>query len=346
MIIALKNNAQPKEKENLFNLLNSLSIAFQYIEKQNIVVLPKFNEPSIIKNQPAVESIYEIETPYQLASNVWKKKTSFNVGGIEISNSTFNIIAGPCSVENEEQVYNTAEFLSKNGIKFIRGGAFKPRTSPYSFRGLGVDGLKLLHKAAQEFDLRVVTEILDLSLLDDVYQYTDILQVGSRNMQNFFLLNELGKIDKPILLKRGMSAKLNDWLLAAEYILCGGNDKVILCERGIRSFDPMSRNVLDLGIISLAKELSHLPIIIDPSHGTGMASRVMPMALAAAAAGADGLIIEIHPEPSKALSDSQQALSFNQFSELLSNLNILLQNLPYSKSETHLNSSVLKLQSL
>ncbi len=346
MIIALKDTSLVKEKQNLFNLLNSFSIAFQYIEKQNIVVLPKFNEPSIIKNQPVVESIYEIETSYQLASNVWKKKTSFDVSGIEISNSKFNIMAGPCSVENEEQIYKTAEFLSKNGIKFIRGGAFKPRTSPYSFRGLGVDGLKLLHKAAQEFDLHVVTEILDLSLLDDVYQYADILQVGSRNMQNFFLLNELGKIDKPILLKRGMSAKLNDWLLAAEYILSGGNDKVVLCERGIRSFDPMSRNVLDLGIISLVKELSHLPIIIDPSHGTGVASRVMPMALAAAAAGADGLIIEIHPEPPKALSDSQQTLSFNQFSELLLNLNTLLPNLPYSKTETHLGSPVLKLQSL
>jgi 3-deoxy-7-phosphoheptulonate synthase len=259
-----------------------------------------------------------------LASNKWKKNTRFDVKGVPVGGNLFNIIAGPCSVESEEHIYKTAEFLHKLGIKFIRGGAYKPRTSPYSFMGLGKKGLEVMYAAAQKYDLRVVTEIMDLSLLDEVSAYSDILQVGSRNMQNFYMLKELGKTTKPVLLKRAMHAKVTEWLLAAEYILSGGNNAVILCERGIRSFDPDSRNVMDVGVIPLLKELSHLPVIADPSHGTGASSRVQAMSLASAAAGANGLIIEIHPEPHKALSDSAQAISFEQFETLLAKLSVLL----------------------
>lgn len=346
MIIQLKNNASKGDITELMTVINSNSISHQFIEDQNIIVLPKNNNSLLFKNNNAVQSVTEIDTPFQLAHKAWKSKTSFVVNDTEISTDTFNIIAGPCSIENEEQIYQTAEFLSKLGIRFIRGGAFKPRTSPYSFRGLGVDGLKLLHKAAKQYDLNVVTEILDLQVLDDICEYADILQVGSRNMQNFYMLNELGKINKPVLLKRGMSARAYEWLLAAEYILSGGNEKVILCERGIRSFDPQSRNVMDLGVIPLIKELSHLPIIADPSHGTGISSRVKSMALAATAAGADGLIVEIHPKPSSALSDKEQALTFGEFEDLVKGVNSLLPHLSEITSSAINNVPSLNLQSL
>ena len=230
MIIKLINNSSTDEKNEVFKLLNSNSIAYQFIENDNIIIVPKFNDTNLFKNKTAIETAIEIETPFQLANKSWKQHTEIKVDSVEISANTFSVMAGPCSVESEEQIFTTAEFLSKSGVHFIRGGAFKPRTSPYSFRGLGVEGLKLLHKAAKQYQLKVVTEILDLSLLDDIYQYTDILQVGSRNMHNFYLLNELGKIEKPILLKRGMNAKVYEWLLAAEYILSGGNQNVILCD--------------------------------------------------------------------------------------------------------------------
>ncbi len=253
------------------------------------------------------------------------------------------MIAGPCAIENEDQIFSTAAFLAGKGLKFIRGGAYKPRTSPYSFKGLGKSGLELISKAAVKYNLRVVTEIMDLNLLDEVYEYADILQVGSRNMQNFHMLRELGKIDKPVMLKRGMNAKVNEWLLAAEYILSGGNEKVILCERGIRGFDPETRNVMDVGIIPLVKELSHLPIIADPSHGTGASQRVLPMSLASAAAGADGLMIEVHPNPSAALSDSQQAINFEMFDSLVDQTVLILHTLgKHADCET----DILKPQSL
>ncbi|MFI5221028.1 MAG: 3-deoxy-7-phosphoheptulonate synthase [Bacteroidia bacterium] len=347
MIVKLKNNLTKEKFNELTSLISSLSINFHFIEKENVLVLPKFNEPTIFKNREQVESILEIETPFQLASKIWKTKSSIKIDDLQINSDTFTIIAGPCSVENEKQIFDTAEFISGLGVKFIRGGAFKPRTSPYSFRGLGIEGLKLLKNAAQKYELKVVTEILDLRFLDEVYQYADILQVGSRNMQNFTLLHELGKLEKPILLKRGMNAKVYEWLLAAEYILSRGNQNVILCERGIRSFDPQSRNVLDIGVIPIMKELSHLPIIVDPSHGTGIASRVKPLSLAATAGGADGLIIEIHPEPAKALSDKEQALNFSEFKDLLNAVDLLLSHLPEPKTALHKkNPSLVNLQVL
>ena len=324
MIIVLKPNSAVADKQSLFDYLNQQNIAFHIVAQQNVVVITK---QSYINNLPdfaCIEDLYKIETKYKLASNIWKNETQFSVNQIPVGGNVFNIMAGPCSVESEEQIFTTAEFLSKLGVKFLRGGAYKPRTSPYSFRGLGLEGLQLLRKAADKYNMSVVTEILDYSLLEEVMEYADVLQVGSRNMHNFYLLDKLGKINKPILLKRGFQGKAAEWLLAAEYILSGGNEKVILCERGIRGFDSSSRNVLDLGIVPIIKELSHLPIIIDPSHGTGAASRVKPASLAAAAIGASGVLIEVHPNPTVALSDSEQSLTFKMFEELLTETKKLL----------------------
>ncbi|MDW8346116.1 MAG: 3-deoxy-7-phosphoheptulonate synthase [Bacteroidia bacterium] len=271
-----------------------------------------------------VVDVYRVDEPYKLASRTWKKNsTCFEVKGVTVGAEELNIIAGPCSIESEEHIFEMAALISKEGVKFIRGGAFKPRTSPYSFQGLGIEGLKMIRKAADTYDLRVVTEIMDASQIDDVCLYADIVQVGTRNMQNFYLLKQLGKINKPVLLKRGMSAQITEWLMAAEYILSGGNEKVILCERGIRTFDHTGRNTLDVSAIPIVHELSHLPIFADPSHGTGNRNRVIPMSLASVAAGADGLMIEVHSCPEKALSDGPQALYPEQFMALMTQLRAL-----------------------
>lgn len=250
-------------------------------------------------------------------------QTIIEVNGIKIGGEDLAIIAGPCAVESEEQLYTIGAFLANKGIKIMRGGAYKPRTSPYSFQGLMEDGLKLLRGVSQKYDMAIITEVLDLSLLDTVYPYTDILQIGARNMKNYHFLKELGKTDKPIMLKRGMDATLEEWLLAAEYILMGGNQQVILCERGIRTFDHTTRNTMDIAAIPLVKQLSHLPVIADPSQATGNRDIVGPLSLAAVAAGADGLMIEVHNNPEKALSDGPQSLYFEQFSDLLEKLKLL-----------------------
>ena len=250
-------------------------------------------------------------------------RTIIEVNGIKIGGEDLAIIAGPCAVESEEQLYTIGAFLANKGIKIMHGGAYKPRTSPYSFQGLMEDGLKLLRGVSQKYDMAIITEVLDLSLLDTVYPYTDILQIGARNMKNYHFLKELGKTDKPIMLKRGMDATLEEWLLAAEYILMGGNQQVILCERGIRTFDHTTRNTMDIAAIPLVKQLSHLPVIADPSQATGNREIVSPLSLAAVAAGADGLMIEVHNNPEKALSDGPQSLYFEQFSDLLEKLKLL-----------------------
>jgi 3-deoxy-7-phosphoheptulonate synthase len=258
---------------------------------------------------------------YRLVAKDYKDgPTVVKVGDDYIGAQELCIIAGPCAVESEEQVITIAKQVSELGIRFIRGGAYKPRTSPYAFQGLKKEGLQLLRKVSEEFNLKVVTEVLDTSLLEEVYPYADILQVGSRNMKNFQFLKELGKLDKPILLKRGMSATVEEWLLAAEYIMLGGNENIILCERGIRTFDTSLRNTMDIASIPLVKELSHLPIIADPSQGSGKRSLVGPMSLAALAAGADGLMIEVHNEPDSALSDGFQSIYIHQLAELLPKL--------------------------
>jgi 3-deoxy-7-phosphoheptulonate synthase len=305
----------------LVNKLKQTKFDYIYLSNKQEFVIPKLNDKSFLNEfSNSISEIIEIDTPFQLSSNKYKKHTEININGSEISNDGFSIIAGPCSIESEEQIFHTAEFISSKGLKFLRGGAYKPRTSPYSFRGMGLDGLKFIKEAATLHGLNVVTELMDLSLLDEVLEYSDIIQVGSRNMSNFFMLAELGKVKKPVMLKRGMIAKTNEWLLAADYILSNGNEDVILCERGIRSFDPQMRNVFDVNVIPLIQSLSHLPIIADPSHGTGEAKFVYPISLAAVAAGANGLMIEIHPNPKLALSDSNQALNFDEFDNFLSGI--------------------------
>jgi 3-deoxy-7-phosphoheptulonate synthase len=259
--------------------------------------------------------------PYQLVSREWKKEdTIIQLKNTAIGGGNISLMAGPCAVENEDQIFTICEFLSKQNVKILRGGAYKPRTSPYSFQGLKKDGLILMRNAADKYGMSVITEVMDTNLVDEVYQYADILQVGTRNMQNYQLLRALSKIDKPVMLKRGMSSTMEEWLLAAEYILSGGNDKVMLCERGIRTFENATRNTLDLGIVPLLKSVSHLPVIVDPSQGTGLRELVVPMSMAALLAGADGVMVEVHNQPEEALSDGDQSLYFDQFNDLVTKL--------------------------
>ncbi|MCB0734855.1 MAG: 3-deoxy-7-phosphoheptulonate synthase [Flavobacteriales bacterium] len=258
---------------------------------------------------------------YKLAARKSKaSSTIVDVGNIRIGGDEVVMIAGPCAVESEEQIEVIARTISQLGVGLLRGGAYKPRTSPYSFQGLKEPGLKLMRNVADRYSLGVVTEVMDLSLLETVYPYADILQVGSRNMKNYHFLKELGKTRKPILLKRGMDATVEEWLLAAEYLLLGGNEQVILCERGIRTFDDSTRNTLDTVAIALAKELSHLPVLADPSQATGNRDLIKPASMSAVASGADGLMIEVHDHPEKALSDGPQSLYLDQFEEMLPDL--------------------------
>lgn len=291
-----------------------------------LLITPKQNFTLPTQNQIKVSSFrfyMSTRKPYQLVSREWKSSdTTFNVNGVEIGKELM-MIAGPCAVENEEQIFTISEFLAKHNIKFMRGGAYKPRTSPYSFQGLKTEGLALMRKAADTHGLAVVSEIMSVDKIDEFHEYVDVFQVGTRNMQNYPLLRALSKTDKPVLLKRGMSSTIEEWLLAAEYIVSGGNEKVILCERGIRTFETATRNTLDLSAIPLVKQLSHLPVIVDPSQGTGVRDLVGPMSAAAIAAGADGLIIEVHNQPEEALSDGDQSIYLDQFETLLQKLSQL-----------------------
>jgi 3-deoxy-7-phosphoheptulonate synthase len=273
---------------------------------------------------PGVEAVTRITDPYKLASRTFRKEdTIVDIQGVKIGGGHLAMMAGPCSVESEEQVHDVARIVKEGGARILRGGAFKPRSSPYSFQGHGETALQWMRTAADESGLAVVSEIMDPRALEMMLGYVDCLQVGARNMQNFELLKELGRVRRPILLKRGMSATIEEWLLSAEYILAGGNGDVILCERGIRTFENATRNTLDISAIPVVKKLSHLPIVVDPSHGTGRRDKVIPMARAAVAAGADGLIIEVHNDPEKALSDGAQSLYPQQFDRLMGELRII-----------------------
>ncbi len=278
----------------------------------------------VLEVLPGVKECIRVTKPYKLASReMHKHDTVIATPQTEIGPKTFTVIAGPCSVENEAMIFQTAEFLLSRGVKMMRAGAFKPRTSPYAFQGMGVEGLAILKRVREKTGIGIVTELMDTEYAEAVEEASDIIQIGTRNMQNFSLLKRVGKCRKPVLLKRGMSATLEDWLMAAEYIMAGGNYQVILCERGIRTFVDHSRNTLDLSVIPPAKALSHLPIFVDPSHGTGKRAYVPAMALAGMAAGADGLMIEMHPEPEKALSDGAQSLDFPGTEKLLEKLKSL-----------------------
>ncbi len=278
-------------------------------------------EIEALRAAPGVQDVIQIAHPFKLVSRQLRQRyTVVDVSGVKIGSGDLVVMAGPCSVESEEQLMETARGVKIAGANMLRGGAYKPRTSPYDFQGLGVEALRLLRKASEETGLPIVTEVMSETDVEVVAGYADMLQVGARNMQNFSLLRKLAHCARPILLKRGPSASIKEWLLAAEYLLAGGNGNVVLCERGIKTFETATRNTLDLSAIALVKELSHLPVIADPSHGTGLRSLVPPMSKAAAAAGADGLMIEVHPCPERALSDGPQSLDLPGFAELMKEL--------------------------
>ena len=280
----------------------------------------------ILQLLPGVEEVLPVSKPYKLASREFHpESTKVKVNGITVGGDELVIMAGPCTVESEQQVLEIAREVKANGATVLRGGAFKPRTSPYAFRGLGEEGLKFLVKAREETGLPIITEVMTPGDVELVARYADILQIGARNMQNFPLLDEVGKTLKPAMLKRGLSSTIQEWLLAAEYILAQGNEQLILCERGIRTFETSTRNTMDISAIPIIKKMSHLPIIADPSHAAGKWYLVAPLGLAAIAAGADGLMIEVHPKPDQALSDGPQSLNFDTFRQLMSQLKILAQ---------------------
>jgi 3-deoxy-7-phosphoheptulonate synthase len=274
---------------------------------------------------PGVEKVVPILKPYKLVSREFHpENTVIKIDGVHLGEGSFTIIAGPCSVETEEQVLTTARLVKEVGGAILRGGAFKPRTSPYSFQGLGKKGLEILALAKKETGLPIVTEVLDVRDVDLVAEYADILQIGARNMQNFLLLTEVGRVDKPVLLKKGFSSTIEEALMAAEYIVKAGNPRVIVCERGIRTFETYTRNTLDISSVPLIKQLSHLPIVVDPSHASGKRELIEPLTLASLAVGADGVMIEIHPDPENALCDGPQALTFDQFRKLMEKLRNLV----------------------
>jgi 3-deoxy-7-phosphoheptulonate synthase len=281
-------------------------------------------DPRLLEVLEGVQEVLRITEPYKLASRTFRPEdTVISVGELRIGGDEVIVMAGPCSAETEDQVEASAAAVKRAGAKVLRGGAFKPRSSPYSFQGLGEEGLRLLRSAADRHNLALVTEIMDISQLSVIEKYAHILQVGARNMQNYTLLRELGRARLPVLLKRGISATIEEWLLSAEYILAGGNTDVMLCERGIRTFESYTRNTLDISAIPVVKQLSHLPVLVDPSHGTGRRDKVAPMARAAVAAGADGLLIEVHCDPDHARSDGAQSLFPAQFDRLMAELRII-----------------------
>lgn len=281
-------------------------------------------DPAAFEVMDGVKECHRIMSPYKLASRHFRPGgTVVKIRDVEIGGPRVVVMAGPCSVETRDQIELSAEQVAAAGASFIRGGAFKPRSSPYSFQGLGEEGLRMMREAADRRGLLVISEVMDPSQIPLMLEYVDVLQVGARNMQNFHLLKELGRLQKPVLLKRGISATIEELLLSAEYIMAGGNYEVILCERGIRTFETYTRNTMDISAIPVVKKLSHLPMVADPSHGTGRRDKVIPMARAAVAAGADGLLIEVHPDPDTALSDGAQSLRPEQFTELMAQLRII-----------------------
>ena len=322
MIVILKHEARQEQIDRLKQFLLGMGLRIDESKGENSTILGLVGDTTrvdadLISSLDAVEAVRRVQEPYKKANRKFHPQdTMVDCGGVTIGHGLFQIIAGPCSVESEEQMVTVAKAVKAAGATLLRGGAFKPRTSPYAFQGLHEDGLKLLLKAKEATGLPVVTEIMDAShlpLFDDV----DVIQVGARNMQNFDLLKQLGKIRKPILLKRGLSATIEEWLMSAEYVLAGGNPNVILCERGIRTFEKMIRNNLDISAVPLIKQKSHLPVIIDPSHAAGIAWMVQPLARTAIAAGADGLMIEVHNNPKAALCDGAQSLDPKQFDTLM-----------------------------
>ena len=326
MIIVMSPNATKENLEKVVKKVEAAGLRTHISEGEEVTIVGVIGDKKKIANlemnmMDGVEKTVRITEKYKLVSrNFHPEDTIVDVDGVKVGGKQIVVMAGPCSVESVEQLREAAKAVKAGGAQFLRGGAFKPRTSPYDFQGLAEDGLKMLRQVADEEGLKVVTEIVDKDDMELVGKYADLYQVGARNMQNFQLLKALGKADKPVMLKRGLSATISEWLNAAEYIMAGGNEQVILCERGIRTYETFTRNTLDLSAVAAVKELSHLPVIVDPSHGTGRWQMVQPMARAAVAAGCDGLIIEVHPHPEVALSDGDQSLTPKNFNRLMEDL--------------------------
>ena len=329
MIIIMESGAEESDIQAVISKLNALDLDIHRSDGVAQVVIGAIGltgeiELNDFKLMKGVSNVIRISEPYKRASRAMHpEKTIINVRGKVIGGEKVVVMAGPCSVESKDHIMRMAEIVSKAGAKFLRGGAYKPRTSPYSFQGLGEEGLIYMREAADMYDMAVVTEIMDPNLIPLMSDYTDIFQVGARNMQNYQLLKELGKSKIPVLLKRGLSATIEEWLMSAEYIMAGGNQNVILCERGIRTFEGYTRNTFDVSAIPVVQGLSHLPIIADPSHATGIRDKVSPVARASVAAGADGMLIEVHDNPEEALSDGAQSLYPEQFTTLMNEVRII-----------------------
>ena len=322
MIIVMQASAKEHEVEHVVASLKNAGLGVHLSEGEFRTIIGAIGDEKLVRALglealPFVEKVLPITQPFKLVSREFQAEDSiFQIGNCTIGGNQVILMAGPCAVESEEQLLAAAEGVKAAGAQILRGGAFKPRTSPYSFQGLEEEGLKLLARVREKTGLPIVTEVMDQYTVELVAEYADIIQVGTRNMQNFYMLRELGKLQKPILLKRGLSATIEEWLMAAEYIMAGGNHQVILCERGIRTFETYTRNTLDLSAVPVVKHLTHLPVIVDPSHGTGNWRFVPAMSRAAVAAGADGVMVEVHPQPEKALCDGAQSLTIEKFTAL------------------------------
>lgn len=323
MVVIMESGADEAQIEAVIDRLNGFGFDVHRSSGVNQTVLgavgvkPGFDKRHI-EVLDGVAEVYRVTEPYKFASRSWKREnTTIDLGKVLIGGDDVVVMAGPCSVESEEQIETTAAAVAAAGATILRGGAFKPRSSPYSFQGLGESGLKMMRGAADRNGLLVVTEAMEVGHLGLVAEYADIIQIGARNMQNYSLLRELGTINRPVFLKRGLSATIEEWLMSAEYVLASGNTRVILCERGIRTFEPSTRNTLDLSAVPVVKAKTHLPVFVDPSHGVGIRNKVIPLARAAVAVGADGLMVEVHPNPDAALSDGPQSLFVDQFEDLM-----------------------------
>ena len=326
MIIKLKKDISTSEKNFVINKLLENNIVAKEVTTQmsNYIVAIGKTEIDIrlFGNIKGVEDIHKVDDNYKLVSSKWKEQyTKIHLdNNTTIGDNDFTIMAGPCSIENEQQIISTVEFLNKQNVKVMRGGVFKPRSSPYSFRGVGIDGLRMFYSICHQNNIKIISEVMEQDQIEQMYDYVDIFQVGARNSQNFNLLDALGKVDKPVMIKRGLSGTIDELLYSAEYVFSGGNEQIILCERGIRTYEKAYRNTFDINAIPILKEKSHLPVIIDPSHGTGIRSLVEPISLSGILAGADGVIVEIHKNPEEAISDGQQSLNYNQSEQLFKNI--------------------------
>jgi 3-deoxy-7-phosphoheptulonate synthase len=327
MILQLQPSINSSQHETIIAKVNSLGYKITSVKTQLHSYLVAIGKKEFDIRQlgfmPGIADIHRVSDDYKLVSRKWKvDRTKIDLGnGVFIGQGSLSIMAGPCSIENEKQVELTLAHLKENGVKIMRGGVFKPRSSPYAFRGLGVEGLKMWHLMAKAAGIKIISEVMQVSQIAEMYDYVDVYQVGARNTQNFNLLDELGKVDKPVMIKRGISGTIEELLSSAEYVFAAGNEKLILCERGIRTYEKASRNTMDVNAIPILKEKSHLPVVADPSHGIGIREYVEPVALAALMAGADGIIYETHQKPEEAFSDGQQTLDFAESARLIQKLN-------------------------